>query len=156
MRKSLPRIICFLLIVCSVLSCSKAEQPKKSPYSEKQLKAFEVLTGTFVYTNEFLPTLKTTLVFSKHYDEPVKGEFKDGKEAIIHGQVRLIYYNGDSYDLYYRLHLNVDGITFLKKSSNYLGDYYYVDEIYDLEIKDANTFWIKTSDSFIWDKYVKQ
>lgn len=156
MSKSLPRTICFLLLACSVLACGKVEQPKKSPYSEKQLKAFEVLIGTFVNTNAFVPSLKTTLVFSKHYDEPVKVEYKDGEEAIIHGEVRLIYYNGDSYDRYYRLHFNVDGITFLEKSSNYLGDYYSVKGIYDLEIKDANTFLIRSFDSNNWDKYVKQ
>ena len=160
MIKTITKVLMVAILSSIVVSCGEnnlnPEQPKKSSYTERQLKVFEVLNGTFVYTNTYVPSLKTTLVFSKNYDEPLIGEDKEGEKVPIHGEVRVLYYNGDSYNRFYYLSPNADCLIFYGKYSHYLGDYYSGVDVYDLDVKDANTLLLKQKDSYMWDRYIKQ
>ena len=111
-------ILISLVVCCLVCSCKKESSIK--PYTERQEAAMRILSGTFIYQNSSVDWLKTTYIFGQQYQEPKKVKNEDGETTTLHGEVRHIYYNGDTYDEYYWLSSNANEIFFYRKSHSLL------------------------------------
>lgn len=165
MTTSLKTPYAFILIALIFnlfYSCGKINTDETSDntttkyYTERQEKAFEVLQGKFIYRLEYVENIWHQYIFKEHYKVPLKGVYKDGDECTIHGELKVNYYDGSSFDKYYRVGADATTLTTYGKGSNYFGDYYYVSDIFDLEIIDANTFRIKENGSYIWTTFKRQ
>ena len=149
-------ILISLVVCCLVCSCKKESSIK--PYTERQEAAMRILSGTFIYQNSSVDWLKTTYIFGQQYQEPKKVKNEDGETTILHGEVRLIYYNGDTYDEYYWLSSNANEIFFYRKSGNYFGEYYKISDCCYIEFLSESSFQMKsvTYSSWSWEIYKKQ
>ena len=105
MKKVFSLMLLLATIVIALPSCSDDDdEPDMSYLTEQQKNALSALHGTFSYTLELM-NWTTTIEFLEQY-HPAKDAFDPSTNSTIpqyiHGKLRITYYEGSSFEYYYR------------------------------------------------------
>lgn len=139
-----------LVTVFAFSACSSDDEEDFSYDSEQQKNALSALHGTFSYTLE-ITNWTTTIDFLEQY-HPAKDAFDPSTNSTIpkyiQGKLRITYYEGSSYEYYYRLNKDATRI--------YMGfdinNWEYVDAK-DFRFVDNDQFKMKETKDFLWETY---
>lgn len=140
------------LAIAVLPSCNPIDNPTQEEeqeyYTAKQKEVLSIFHGSFSYT---LYGTTTKISFSQPFSKPIEGKFSNGDKTEMHGKLTFHYWNGSSYDRYYRLHSDA------KKIALYMVDEstkeIYKTELKDFQYVDSNTFKWKDTNDMVWDTY---
>jgi outer membrane lipoprotein-sorting protein len=151
MKKVFSLMLLLATIVIALPSCSDDDdEPDMSYLTEQQKNALSALHGTFSYTLELM-NWTTTIEFLEQY-HPAKDAFDPSTNSTIpqyiHGKLRITYYEGSSFEYYYRL--NSDA-TKIYMGSN-INNWEYV-KTQDFRLVNNDQFKLKETKDVLWDTY---
>lgn len=138
-------------LVIALPSCSDDDDELDMSYlTEQQKTALSALHGTFSYTLELM-NWTTTIEFLEQY-YPAKDAFDPSTNSTIpqyiHGKLRITYYEGSSFEYFYRL--NSDA-TKIYMGSN-INNWEYV-KTQDFRLVNNDQFKLKETKDVLWDTY---
>lgn len=153
----MKKVFSLMLLLATMLTftaCgSDDDEPDMSYLTEQQKAVLPSLHGTFTSTLELLDWT-TTIEFLEQY-HPAKDAFDPSTNTTIpeyiQGKLRITYYEGSSFEYYYRLDNNA---TKLFMGSN-INNWEYV-STYDFRHVDNNEFKMKSKGATAWDIYTRK
>jgi|GEM_PF-3657783 hypothetical protein len=151
----------FVVLALAFCGCSKVDDAVNSPYSESQLKALTMMTGTFNSESTTLDSIMgeyTTISFTKTYSEPIhfyKEDYVDGQVLLFsaHGECTYIS-TVSTISCYFNISDDADKLTLYFKGGN--GDKKQYSS-FNLKIYSADKFYLQYTDSkYYGTVYLKQ
>lgn len=151
--KKLLAMMLMLSAMFAFTACSDDDEPDMSYLTEQQKAVLPALHGTFTSTLELLDWT-TTIEFLEQF-HPAKDAFDPSTNMTIpeyiHGKLRITYYEGSSFEYYYRLDNNATKI-FMGSDVN---SWEYVSS-YDFRYVNENEFKMKDKGLYVWDVYTRK
>lgn len=151
--KKLMAMMLMLSAMLAFTACSDDDEPDMPYLTEQQKAVLPALHGTFTSTLELLDWT-TTIEFLEQF-HPAKDAFDPSTNMTIpeyiHGKLRITYYEGSSFEYYYRLDNNATKI-FMGSDVN---SWEYVSS-YDFRYVNENEFKMKDKGLYVWDVYTRK
>lgn len=153
----MKKLFSLMLLLATMLTFTACggddDEPDMSYLTEQQKAVLPALHGTFSYTYDLM-NWTTTIEFLEQF-HPAKDAFDPSTNTTIpqyiHGKLRITYYDGSSFEHYYRLDNNATKLFM----GNNINNWEYV-TTKDFRYVSEDEFRLKTPGLYVWDNYTRK